>query len=43
MDKNIPIGSSTPRSKLIYLVGMGYEDQIGSRFTFVHKSVLVFT
>ena len=30
-----------PRSKLIYLVGMGYEGQIGSRFTFVHKGVLV--
>ncbi|KAL6331398.1 hypothetical protein AAG906_011335 [Vitis piasezkii] len=25
----------------IYLVGMGYEGQIGSRFTFVHKGVLV--
>ena len=33
-----PIG---PRSKLIYLVGMSYEGQIGSRFTFVHKGVLV--
>ena len=33
-----PIG---PRSKLIYLVGMSYEGQIGSRFTFVHKGVLI--
>ena len=24
-----------------YLVGMSYEGQIGSRFTFVHKGVLV--
>ena len=37
------MGSSSPRSKLIYLVGMGYEDRIGFRFTFVHKGVLVIT
>ena len=29
------------RSELIYLVSMGYEGQIGFRFTFVHKGVLV--
>ena len=34
---------SGPRSKLIYLVGMGYEGRIGSRFTFVHKDILVIT
>ena len=28
-------------SKLIYLVGMGYEGWIGSRFIFVHKGVLI--
>ena len=32
---------SGPRSELIYLVDMGYEGGIGSRFTFVHKGVLV--
>ena len=37
------MGPNGPRSELIYLVGMGYEGQIGSRFTFVHKSVLVIT
>ena len=30
-------------SKLIYLVSMGYESQIGSRFTFVHKDVFAIT
>ena len=30
---NIPIGPNGPRSKLIYLVGMGYEGQTGFRFT----------
>ena len=35
-----PIG---PRSELIYLVSMGYEGRIDSRFTFVHKSILVIT
>ena len=29
------------RSELIYLVGTDYEDQIGYRFTFVHKSILI--
>ena len=38
---SIPMGSSGPYYELIYLVGMGYEGQIGSRFTFVHKGVLV--
>ena len=37
------MGSSGPHSKLIFLVGMDYEDQIDSRFTFVHKGVLVIT
>ena len=35
----IPNGS---HFELIYLVGMDCEDQIGSRFTFVHKGILVF-
>ena len=30
-----------PCSKLIYLVGMDYEDQIDYRFTFMNKGVLV--
>ena len=34
---------SGPRSELIYLDGMDYEDWIGSRFTFVHKDILVIT
>ena len=38
---NIPMGLSDPRSKLIYLVDTDYEGQIGSKFTFVHKGVLV--
>ena len=38
---NTPMGPSGPYSKLIYLVGMDYEGQISSRFTFVHKGVLV--
>ena len=29
------------RSELIYLVSMGYEGQIGFRFTFMDKGVLV--
>ena len=37
------MGLSGPRSKLIYLVGMGYEGWIDSTFTFVHKGVLVIT
>ena len=35
------MGLSGLRFELIYLVGMDYEGQIGSRFTFVHKGVLV--
>ena len=35
------MGPSSPRFELIYLVGMGYEDQIGFMFTFVQKGVLV--
>ena len=38
---NTHMGPSDPRSKLIYLVDMDYEGQIGFRFTFVHKGVLV--
>ena len=34
---SIPMGPSGPRSKIIYLVGMGYE----GRIAFVHKGVLV--
>ena len=34
---SIPIGPSGPCSKLIYLVGMDYEGQIGSRFTFMQR------
>ena len=37
------MGPNGPHSKLIYLVGMGYEDRIGSKFTFVHRGVLVIT
>ena len=40
---SIPMGSSGPYYELIYLVGMGYEGRIGSRFTFVHKGILVIT
>ena len=35
------MGPNCPCSELIYLVDIGYEGQIDSRFTFVHKSVLV--
>ena len=35
------MGLSGPYSKPIYLVGMGYEDRIDSRFIFVHKGILV--
>ena len=34
------IGPNSPRSELIYLVGMDYEGWIVSRFTFVHKGIL---
>ena len=40
---NIPMGPSSPPSKLIYLVGMGYEGRIDSKFTFVHMDVLIIT
>ena len=33
------MGSNGPHSKLIYLVGMGYEGRIGFPFTFVYKGV----
>ena len=35
------MGPSGPRSKLIYLFDIDYEGQIGSRFIFVHKDVLL--
>ena len=35
------MGPSGPLFELIYLVGMDYEGRIGSKFTFVHKSILV--
>ena len=35
---NTPMG---PSSEFIYLVGTNYEGRIGSRFTFMHKGVLV--
>ena len=38
---NTPMGPNGPHFELKYLVGMGYEGQIGSKFTFVHKGVLV--
>ena len=38
---NIPMSPNGPCSKLIYLFGTGYEDRIGSRFTFVYKGILV--
>ena len=37
------MGPNGPRSELIYLVGMGYEDWIDSKFTFMNKGVLVIT
>ena len=37
------MGRNGPRSKLIYLVDMDYEDQIDSRFTFMHEIFLVIT
>ena len=40
---SIPIGPSGPRFELIYLVGIDYEGRISSRFTFVHKGVLIIT
>lgn len=38
---NIPIGPSGPRYELIYLVGMGNEGWIDSRFNSMHKGILV--
>ena len=35
------MGSSGPRFRPIYLVDTDYEGWIDSRFTFVHKDVLV--
>ena len=40
-ETSILIGRNGPPSELIYLVGMSYKDQIGSKFTFVYKGVLV--
>ena len=37
------MGPNGPYSELIYFVGMDYESWIGSKFTFVHKGVLVIT
>nr|CAN71268.1 hypothetical protein VITISV_034624 [Vitis vinifera] len=38
---NIPMGPTSPRFELIYLVGIDYEGRISSRFTFVHKGILI--
>ena len=35
------MGPSGPRSKLIYHVDTSYKGRIGSKFTFVHKGILV--
>ena len=35
------MGPNGPRFEFIYLVSTDYEGRIGSRFTFVHKGVLV--
>ena len=37
------MGPNGPFFELIYLVGMGYEARIDSKFTFAHKGVLVIT
>ena len=37
------MGPNGPRFELIYIVGMGYEGQIGSMFTFMPKGILVIT
>ena len=37
------MGPSGPCFKLIYFVGMDYDGRISSRFTFVHKGILVIT
>ena len=36
-----PMGPNGPHSELIYFVGIGYEGWIDSKFTFVHKGILV--
>ena len=38
---SIPISPNGPRYERIYLVGMGNEGWIDSRFTFVDKGILV--
>nr|CAN65879.1 hypothetical protein VITISV_041186 [Vitis vinifera] len=43
MGASIPMGPNGPRSELIYLISIDYDGQIGSRFTFVHKGILVIT
>ena len=35
------MGPNGPSFKLIYLVGTDYESRIGSKFTFVHKGILI--
>ena len=37
------IGTFSAHFEFIYLVGIGYEGRISSRFTFMHKSVLGIT
>ena len=38
---NTLMGPSGPRFKLIYLISMGCEGWISSKFTFVHEGVLI--
>ena len=35
------MGPSGPCSELIYLIGIDFEGWIGSKFTYVHKGILV--
>ena len=35
------MGPNDPHFELIYLVSMNYEGRISSKFTFMHKDVLV--
>ena len=35
------MGPSDPRFELIYLIDIGYKGRIGSRFTFMHKDILI--
>ena len=37
------MGPNGPHFELIYLVGMGYEGWIDSKFTSVHKGILIIT